>query len=130
MLCNNCTCTAGVQAVLEKVGKKLKKNNVSVDVVAFGDCAEANREKLEAFVAAVNKDSNSNYVEAPMGSNLCDFLLSSPIVSQAYGGGGDAGGGAAPAAGVSSSLHHFGSQLVPCVPMCRIAWKPQRTIDS
>lgn len=89
-----------MQAVLEKVGKKLKKNNVSVDVVAFGDCAESNREKLEAFVAAVNKDSNSNYVEAPMGSNLCDFLLSSPIVSQAYGGGGDAGAGAAPAAGV------------------------------
>ena len=102
-----------MQAILEKVGKKLKKNNVSVDVVAFGDCAEGNREKLEAFVAAVNKDSNSNYVEAPMGSNLCDFLLSSPIVSQAYGGGGDAGAGAAPAAGVHSSGHRV--TLIACV---------------
>lgn len=83
---------------MEKVGKKLKKNNVSVDVVSFGDCAEENREKLEAFVAAVNKDNNSNYVEAPMGSNLSDHLLSSPIVSQAYGGG-DGGTGAGPAAG-------------------------------
>lgn len=96
-----------MQAILEKVGKKLKKNNVSVDVVAFGDCAEGNRDKLEAFVAAVNKDSNSNYVEAPMGSNLCDFLLSSPIVSQAYGGGGDDGAGAAPAAGTNTSSHLF-----------------------
>lgn len=101
MLCHSRACADCVQAILEKVGKKLKKNNVSVDVVAFGDCAESNREKLEGFVAAVNKDSNSNYVEAPMGSNLCDFLLSSPIVSQAYGGGGDAGAGAAPAAGAS-----------------------------
>jgi 26S proteasome regulatory subunit N10 len=97
-------CTLGsLQDLLEKVGKKLKKNNVSVDVVSFGECAEANREKLEAFVAAVNKDSNSNYVEAPMGSNLSDYLLSSPIVSQAYGGG-DGGAGPGPAAGQSEML--------------------------
>jgi 26S proteasome regulatory subunit N10 len=84
-----------LQAVLEKVGKKLKKNNVSVDVVSFGDCAEGNREKLEAFVASVNKDNNSHFVEAPLGSNLCDFLLSSPILSQGgYGGGEEGGGGA------------------------------------
>jgi hypothetical protein len=80
---------------LIKIGKKLKKNNVSIDIVSFGDCAEANKERLEAFVAAVNKDSNSHFVEAPMGSNLCDFLLSTPVISQAgMDGGGGSGGGA------------------------------------
>lgn len=94
--------------MLEKVGKKLKKNNVSVDVVSFGDCAEVNKEKLEAFVAAVTKDESSHYVEVPLGSNLSDFLLGSPVVSQAYGdaGGGGGGGGAGAAAGVFFH-HHF-----------------------
>lgn len=74
----------------------MKKNNVSIDVVSFGDCAEANNERLAALVAAVNKDNNSNFVEAPMGSNLCDFLLSTPVISQAGADGGGGGGGAHP----------------------------------
>ena len=94
-----------MQEELTKVGKKLRKSNVSVDVVSFGECAEANKEALEAFVAAVNKDSNSNFVEAPMGSNLCDFLLSSPIVSQGDAGGGGGGGeGAEGGAGAAPLL--------------------------
>lgn len=88
------------QELLVKVGKKLKKNNVSVDVVSFGACADDNREALEAFVAAVNKDQNSHFVEAPLGTNLCDFLLSSPVVSQAGAGGGGGEGGEGAAAGV------------------------------
>jgi hypothetical protein len=47
-------CTA---AELTKTGKALKKNNVAVDIVNFGD-AEVNSEKLEAFIEAVNKDGN------------------------------------------------------------------------
>ena len=87
-----------VQAVLTKVGKVLRKSNVSVDVVSFGECAESNKEVLEAFVAAVNKDSNSHFVEAPPGANLSDFLLSTPVISQGGGdgGGGGEGGGALP----------------------------------
>jgi hypothetical protein len=97
MHCSSCQKTLHqvyhMQDTLTKVGKKLRKSNVSVDVVSFGDCAEANKEKLEAFIAAVNKDANSHYVEAPAGSNLCDFLLSSPIVSQGGGGEGEGGEG-------------------------------------
>ena len=46
---------------LRAVGKKLRKCNVAVDVVSFGD-VEANREKLDAFVTSVNKNNNSNLV--------------------------------------------------------------------
>ena len=88
------------------MGKKLKKNNVSVDVVSFGACADENREALEAFVAAVNKDQNSHFVEAPLGTNLCDYLLSSPVVSQGNaGGGGGEGGEGAPAGAAAETAN-------------------------
>ena len=60
------------------VGKKLRKCNVAVDVVSFGDIDE-NAEKLDAFMAAINKNGNSNLVTVPPGCNLADTLLSTPI---------------------------------------------------
>ena len=42
---------------LVKLGKKLKKNNVAVDVINFGEEAE-NTTKLDAFVQAVNSNDN------------------------------------------------------------------------
>lgn len=38
---------------LVKLAKKLKKNNIAVDIVNFGEEAQ-NIEKLEAFINAVN----------------------------------------------------------------------------
>jgi 26S proteasome regulatory subunit N10 len=38
-----------------KLGKKLKKNNVSVDVINFGEDS-MNTTKLEAFIEAVNSN--------------------------------------------------------------------------
>lgn len=77
--------------VLTKLGKKLKKSNVSVDVISFGE-DEANREKLEAFINAVNKDDTSHLVSIPSGSGpLSDSLVHSPILQ---GEGGGASGGA------------------------------------
>ena len=63
---------------LVSVGKKLRKCNVAVDVVSFGD-VERNAEKLEAFMQAVNKSNNSHLVTVPPGANLADVLLSTPI---------------------------------------------------
>lgn len=45
------------EKTLVKLAKKLKKNNIAVDVVNFGEEAE-NTTKLEAFVAAVNSNDN------------------------------------------------------------------------
>jgi len=76
------------QKDLVKLGKKLKKNNVAVDVVNFGETAE-NQEKLEAFIAAVNSNENSNLLTVPPGPHiLSDIIISSPILQDSEGGGG------------------------------------------
>ncbi|KAJ3354472.1 hypothetical protein HDU83_005174 [Entophlyctis luteolus] len=78
---------------LVKLGKKLKKNNIAVDVINFGQDAE-NTSKLEAFISAVNSSDNSHLVTIPPGPHvLSDVLISSPIL---------AGEDGAPLAGFSS----------------------------
>ncbi|MEW5318921.1 MAG: hypothetical protein WDW38_010105 [Sanguina aurantia] len=82
---------------LVKMAKKLKKNNVAVDIVSFG-CEVENQEKLEAFHGAVNSNDNSHLVIVPIGPVLIDVLLSSPIFQIEggnYGFGGGPGAGAA-----------------------------------
>ncbi|KAF9365065.1 hypothetical protein BGX34_011554 [Mortierella sp. NVP85] len=69
------------ERTLVKLAKKLKKNNIAVDVINFGEEAE-NTSKLEAFVAAVNNSDNSNLVTVPPGPHLLsDVLVSSAIVA-------------------------------------------------
>ncbi|KAF9976825.1 hypothetical protein BGZ73_007733 [Actinomortierella ambigua] len=66
---------------LVRLAKKLKKNNVAVDIVNFGEEAE-NTTRLEAFVAAVNNNENSNLVTVPPGPHLLgDILASSAILA-------------------------------------------------
>lgn len=85
---------------LVKIAKKMKKNNVAVDIVSFGS-EEENTEKLEAFHEAVNSGDNSHLVTVPPGMILSDSLFGSPIFqgegAVGYGGGGGdseaAGGG-------------------------------------
>merc|ERR1719263_1897394 len=73
---------------LVKLGKQLQKNEVSVDIVNFGEEQE-NTAKLEAFMNAVNKNDNSHLVNVPPGVGiLSDVIQQSPIM-----GGGDSGGG-------------------------------------
>jgi len=49
------------QETMVKLAKKLKKNNIAVDVVAFGDAigAEGGENVLRAFVEAINSSENS-----------------------------------------------------------------------
>ncbi|KAF9422883.1 hypothetical protein BGZ94_008474 [Podila epigama] len=69
------------EKTLVKLAKKLKKNNVAVDVINFGEESE-NTTRLEAFVAAVNNNDNSNLVTVPPGPHLLsDILVSSAIVA-------------------------------------------------
>ncbi len=82
---------------LVKLGKKLKKNNVAVDIVNFGEEGE-NTAKLEAFIEAINSSDNSHIVTIPPGPHiLSDMILTSPIVSgedgppPGFGGGGGEG---------------------------------------
>jgi 26S proteasome regulatory subunit N10 len=88
-----------LQDKLVKVAKKLKKNNVAVDVVAFGS-EETNEDKLEAFIGAVNSNDNSHLISVPAGTILSDVLFGSPIF-QIDGGSGF---GAAAAAGAGDGF--------------------------
>ena len=95
---------------LVKLGKKLKKNSVAVDIVNFGEEAE-NTPKLEALLNAVNSDDNSHLVTVPPGPHvLSDILLSSPIIQGDNEGGGGGGGGGMPtgAGGGNEGFAEFG----------------------
>ncbi len=48
------------------MGKKLKKNEVSVDVINLG--AEINIPFLEKFIESVNKDDTSHFINIKEGS--------------------------------------------------------------
>ncbi|WVO15110.1 hypothetical protein L204_102754 [Cryptococcus depauperatus] len=64
---------------LVKLGKRLRKNNVGVDVVTFGQEGMGNDEKLGALVEAVGDDSH--LVSAPPGERfLGDVIAASPIL--------------------------------------------------
>lgn len=83
---------------LIQLGKKLKKNNVAVDIVNFGEDAQ-NEQKLAKLVETVNSSDNSHLLTVPVGTQLLsDTLISSPIVME---GGADNGQG-------SSSNAEFG----------------------
>ncbi|TYJ47456.1 hypothetical protein E1A91_A02G191000v1 [Gossypium mustelinum] len=86
---------------LEMIGKKLKKNSVTLDIVNFGEDDEGKTEKLEALLAAVNNNDTSHIVHIPAGPNaLSDILLSTPIFTgDGEGGSGFAASAAAAAAG-------------------------------
>lgn len=67
---------------LEKLGKKLKKNNVSVDIITFGEEIQDNRGKLEKFVNSIGNEHQNRLLVVPSGNQtiLSDYLINSPIV--------------------------------------------------
>lgn len=82
--------------VLVKLGKNLKKNSVSVDVVNVGLEGE-NQAKVDAFINAVNSNDTSRVLHVAPGQNLTDALMQSDIYRERDGnaGGGDSGVGGA-----------------------------------
>ena len=64
---------------LVQIGKKLKKYNVAVDIISFGNVDE-NRESLNTLLNEVNNQNNSSILEVPIGSFIMDTLLASPIM--------------------------------------------------
>ena len=86
---------------LVQIGKKLKKYNVAIDIISFGNIDE-NRELLNVLLKEVNNSDNSSILEVPLGAYLMDSLFSSPIMgfgNNVDAGMGGAGAGANPGAG-------------------------------
>jgi 26S proteasome regulatory subunit N10 len=79
------------EKTLVKLAKKLKKNNVAVDVINFGEEA-GNTSRLEAFINNVNNSDNSHLVTIPPGPHLLsDMLISTPIIAGEDGAAGNFG---------------------------------------
>ncbi|ORX57589.1 hypothetical protein DM01DRAFT_1334186 [Hesseltinella vesiculosa] len=69
------------ERTLVRLAKKLKKNNVAIDVINFGE-ETANTSKLDAFINNVNNSDNSHLVTIPPGPHiLSDMLMSTAIIS-------------------------------------------------
>jgi 26S proteasome regulatory subunit N10 len=65
---------------LEKLAKKMKKNNIAVDVVNFGE-ESVNTSKLEKFNSIINNHDNSHLVTVPPGPRmLYEVIAGSPIL--------------------------------------------------
>lgn len=93
-----CSPIADEQKELVTLAKKMKKGNIDVDFILFGELDDdATQKKLEAFNDTVKSAEGSHMVVFPPSSKLLgDQLVSSPILlgdGAAAGGSGDAGGG-------------------------------------
>ena len=97
------------EATLVKLGTKLKKNNVALDIVLFANL-EVNEQKLGAFVAAANSGGNSNMVVVPPGPlALADVLIASPVFAGDGDGAVGSGFAAAAAAGAAAAARQMGA---------------------
>ncbi|OSD01983.1 hypothetical protein PYCCODRAFT_1435975 [Trametes coccinea BRFM310] len=66
-----------------RLAKKLKKNNVAIDFIAFGDGIEEGEHSiLKTFVENANSGDNCHYLAVPPGPHLLsDIILNSPILA-------------------------------------------------
>ncbi|KAI8867087.1 hypothetical protein GQ42DRAFT_108406, partial [Ramicandelaber brevisporus] len=78
------------QKSLVRLGRRLKKNNIAVDVISLGE-VEVNDAKLQAFIEAVNSGDTGTLLSVKPGSYLLsDSLRQSSILggsSSAHTGG-------------------------------------------
>lgn len=73
----------------------MKKNNISIDFIAFGDLESETKQKLEAFNENVKGGDGSHLAIIPPGPNLLsDSIITTPILSS--GENGAASGSGAP----------------------------------
>jgi 26S proteasome regulatory subunit N10 len=90
----------GTEEDYEDVGRRLKKNNVSIDVINFAHPDNVSR--LQTLVQAANQGSEDSpschFLDCPEGvTHITDVLITSPILQseemmQAQADGGAAGG--------------------------------------
>lgn len=67
---------------LVKLAKRMKKNNISIDFIAFGDLDPEDTKKLEGFNENIKGGDGSHLAIIPPGpSLLSDTLVTTPILS-------------------------------------------------
>ncbi|KAK4635008.1 26S proteasome non-ATPase regulatory subunit 4 [Fulvia fulva] len=104
-----CSPIADSTATLAKLAKRMKKNNTSIDMIAFGDLTEESLDKLRAFNEAVKSNEGSHLEIIPPGPNLLsDTIVASPILAGEGGGAVPNGGGAGGEGGGVGGDFEFG----------------------
>ncbi|KAI9698337.1 MAG: hypothetical protein M1820_007499 [Bogoriella megaspora] len=98
-----CSPIAEDEKAMEKLAKRMKKNNICIDFIAFGDLSDDTTKKLETFNDNIKGGEGSNLAIIPPGPNLLsDSIVTTPILAgEGMGGGagmGGAGGEAGPGA--------------------------------
>jgi 26S proteasome regulatory subunit N10 len=85
----------------------MKKNNISIDIISFGDISGDNIKKLQAFNDNIKGGDGSHLEVIPPGPNLLsDSILATPILA-ADGVGGGAGGSGEGASGETGGTNQF-----------------------
>eukprot|EP01096_Ripella_sp_DP13-Kostka_P014158 TRINITY_DN630_c0_g2_i1.p2 TRINITY_DN630_c0_g2~~TRINITY_DN630_c0_g2_i1.p2 ORF type:complete len:381 (-),score=212.46 TRINITY_DN630_c0_g2_i1:226-1368(-) len=81
---------------LATLGRQLKKNNIALDIISFGEVFE-NQDKLEALYQAVNNNDNSHLIEVPYGEVIiADWLMGySFLFGSDFGEGSSSSGSSA-----------------------------------
>jgi 26S proteasome regulatory subunit N10 len=94
---------------LLRVGRKLKKCNVAIDIVSFGSCKD-NERKLDSLLSMVNKNDNSHLINVPRGQSIADTLIATHIFNSM---GSNIGSGFAAAAATANvnTIGEAGSDL-------------------
>lgn len=62
------------------LGKKLKKNNIAIDIISFGN-TDVNHEALSQLHSNANNSNNSNLLEVQPDQYVVDCLFTSPILN-------------------------------------------------
>jgi 26S proteasome regulatory subunit N10 len=92
----NCSPIEEDEKNLIKLAKKMKKTNISIDIVAFGELSDDTTKKLQAFSDNVQSAEGSYLATIPPSANLLsDSLISTPLL----GGDGTSGAGGAGGSG-------------------------------
>ncbi|KAF3938458.1 hypothetical protein ABW19_dt0203538 [Dactylella cylindrospora] len=95
------------EKTLVRLAKKMKKNQIAIDFVNFGEESE-NTTKLEAFISNVNASDNSHLATIPPGPHLLsDQLVTTAILGDDSGLGGGGGVGDSGAGGGSGGAGGF-----------------------
>ncbi|KAF2088098.1 hypothetical protein K490DRAFT_39904 [Saccharata proteae CBS 121410] len=94
---------------LVKLAKRMKKNNISIDVIAFGDLGDDNIKKLQDFNENIKGGDGSHLAIIPPSANLLsDAIVTTPIIGGDAAPGGSSGGAGGDAGAGGGDSFEFG----------------------
>jgi len=96
------------EKTIVKLAKKMKKSNINIDIIAFGDPDNDTEKKLREFHEQVKSAEGSFFEIIPPGPNLLSDTLVSTSLLANDGVGGTSGGSAGGDGGMGEGQYEFG----------------------